>query len=688
MKMNRRYLYTFALAGLLLAGCGGSTSDNYSESEAPGGYVLFSSDTGNIPYPNDILIDPTTGKINFDTSPEDSDYAVKSALNTLDGFSTTAPVTVGVSDEVDTATLKDNVLLIDTTAGPLVYDQDYVASYQNGKIAILPLHPFKSSNRYIVVLRKGIKATNGREIEPDYPTSLILGTKPLIDAEGNPTVVLSKDPQENLVKATKLEAIRQHTQTLIAASRLPAESILDIWSFKTQTIGKVARAIAQHNTQDAVLQLQDIHTTSKDLLVNYYNAIGETEKAAELNATMAGNAEVYVGVLANLPYYLGIPTDTNPLAPLTESFQFAGDNPMPIERKRLTIPVLASVPGTASGCTEPLEGWPVAIFQHGITRNRLDVLAISEALARICYAVVGIDLPLHGIADPNNPLYDKAHERTFNLDFLTQDKDEHILAKRPDGIPDSSGIHYINFTSLLTARDNVRQSTSDYIALQNAIAATQKDVNGVAFDGNKVAYVGHSLGTIAPFGYFSYMDEASLSLTTAMLSMPGGGITDIMIHSLTFGPAIVNGLKEAGLEPGSPSFYAFLNAFQTVLDDADPLNYASLAAKKQKFLMHMVKDDDVIPNTIPTAPMSGGVPIVKLMDGKDITTYFLPGETEKTVTPVPGEDVYTFFLKGNHRSLFIPDYNPLTTIEMQTEMDSFISSEGTAIQADLTRINQ
>ncbi|WP_456451567.1 hypothetical protein [Hydrogenimonas sp.] len=685
--MNRRHIVTLLLAGLVLAGCGSSSSDNYTESDAPGGYVLFSSDTGNIPYPNDILIDPTTGKINLETNPEDPDYPVKSALNTLDGFSTTAPVSVGVSGEVDAATLPGNVLVIDTTAGPLSYGTDYVAAYNNGKIAILPLHPFKGNNRYLVILKNGIKAVNGRPIEPDYPTSLILGTEPLIDADGNPTVVLSKDPEENRVKATKLEAIRQHTQQLIALSGIPAEAILDIWSFKTQTIGKVAQAFAQHNTSDAQLYLRDINLTSKDLLVNYYRAIGETEKAEQLDQTMLGNAEVYAGVLADVPYYLGIPS-TNPAAPLTESFEFVGDNALPVERKRLTIPVLASVPGTASGCTEPSTGWPVAIFQHGITRNRLDVLAISEAFARICYAVVGIDLPLHGIADTTNPLYDKEHERTFNLDFLTQDANETILAQRPDGKPDSSGIHYINFRSFLTARDNIRQSTSDYITLHNAIATTQKDVNGVAFDGAKIAYTGHSLGTIAPFGYFSYMDEASLSLTSALLSMPGGGITDIMLYSPTFGPAIIDSLKEAGLEPSTSDFNTFINALQTVLDDADPLNYAALAASKQKFLIHMVKDDDVIPNTIPTAPMSGGVPIVKLMGGVDLTGFFLPGETVKTVTPSPDQDIYTFFQKGNHRSLFIPDYNLLTTIEMQTEMDTFIFSEGAAIEANLTRILQ
>ena len=681
--MKRRLIGTFAIVGLLIAGCGSGTSDNYSKSEAPGGYVLFDSETGNIPYPNDILMNPETGKVYLETDPADKDYAVKSALNTLDGFSTTSPVSVGIDTDLDDATLPSNVLLIDPETGPLRYSVDYIASDSDGKLAIVPLRPLKGNHRYLVLLKRGIKAIDGKLIEPDYATKLILGETALVDANGTSTVNTIDS-----ATAQKLEAVRQHTRKLIAVVAslgIPKEAILDIWSFKTETIGKVAEAIVQNGTNDAYLGLRDTGYTSKDLLL----AAGY-----DVNDTMAGIAQVYAGRLANLPYYLGIPTSENPIAPLTKSFTFSSDPYMPEETGRVTIPVLAAIPSATSGCKEPDAGWPVAIFQHGITRNRLDVLAISEAFAKICYAVVGIDLPLHGVFDPDNPLYDQydptthTGERTFDLDFLTQDANETVIAKKPDGKPDTSGIHYINFNSLLTARDNIRQSTSDYVALYNALAAAKKEINGLSFDESKIAYVGHSLGTIAPFGYFSYQENAGQSFNEVLLSMPGGGITNIMLHSQTFGETVINGLKEAGLEPGSSAFNSFVIAMQTVLDDADPLNYASLAATKQKFLMHAVKNDDVIPNTIPSSPISGGLPIIRLMGATDITTYFETGETAKRIYPAAEEDIFTLFAKGNHRSLFIPDYNLLTTIEMQTEMDSFIASQGVVIDANLTRILQ
>ncbi len=690
-----------ALAGaaiLLVSGCGES-ADNFSAQKAGGGYVIMDTEGGNIPYPNDILFAPSEGQpadgtLNIPFDANDSDAGVKAALDTLDGFSTTASISIGISGDINSSTLAGNIHLYEVAAtesnatspipvvgavlSELTYGVDYVAAATKSRIAILPLKPLKGGSHYMVMLSSGIKDTAGRPIESDYITSLLLGSAPLIDSSGNPAIVVDSDPAANRAKLQQLEGIRQLTrQMLNVAGRdmnVSESDVVAIWSFTTQSIGKVAEAFASNNENGAILYLSDTNLTSKEFLLG---------AGYDVNKTMTGSAEVYAGTLSNLPYYLGIPSAQNPFAPLTDSFIFQNGSDMPTETGRVTVPVLATVPSAASGCTEPAAGWPVAIFQHGITRNRLDVLAVSEAFAKICYAVVGIDLPLHGIADTTNPLYMGSYERTFNLDFLTQDANETILAKAPDGKPDSSGIHYINLTSLLTARDNIRQSTSDYIALHNAIAANSV---GVKLDGTKVAFVGHSLGTIAPFGYFAKQDLAGLSLNSVVLSVPGGGITSIMVNSQTFGGAIVKGLEEAGLKQGSDEFNSFLNAMQTALDDADPLNYAATVSQKHKILIHEVVNDDVIPNSVATDPLAGGFPLLKLMGAKDITTYSFPPDTNATTIYPTTNVTSTVFKSGNHRSLFIPDYNLNTTIEMQTEMSSFIFTQGAAIEANLTKI--
>ncbi|WP_457597164.1 hypothetical protein [Hydrogenimonas sp.] len=651
--MQRSTLLSCALAATLLVGCGSGTSDNYSESEAPGGYVLFQVDAGDIPYPNDILTNPVTGKLALPTSPGDSDYAVKSALNTLDGFSTTSPITVGVSADVDDASLTQHLLFIDTVAGPLTYGSDYALTDNGEKIAIVPLKPLQPERRYIVVLTKGLVAANGKPIEPDFATTLILGQTPLVDGQGHSTVSALTDEQ-----AQKLEAIRQHTQQLIAAVGLPHEQILDIWSFKTQSIGKVAAAIADHNESAAQLQLRNTGYTSKQMLA-----------AAGYDTTaLKGNATVYAGILANLPYYLGVPSTQNPFAPLTTPFDVNESTSMPQERARLAIPVLATVPNDASGCgTMPADGWPVVIFQHGITQNRTNLLAISEAFATVCYAAVAIDLPLHGITDPNNPLYMEENatlhlsERTFDLDLDL------------NGEIDPSGSYYINLRNLLVSRDNLRQSTSDFIALQNALRAPAVSADGLKFDPAHVGYVGHSLGAMAPFGFFAHRQ-----LESVVLANPGGGIAQLLNHSPRFGPVIEEGLAQAGVVKGTPEYDAFMLAVQTVIDDGDPINYAQAAAANQKMLSFETIGDMVIPNSIATAPLSGTEPLLRTMGAVGVD----PADANASgfIVLLPNTNSVTRFAYGTHSSILDPGDTPEVTVEMQTEAASFVKSRGVGVQ--------
>src|SRR3546814_5246271 len=88
-----------------------------------------------------------------------------------------------------------------------------------------------------------------------------------------------------------------------------------------------------------------------------------------------------------------------------------------------------TVPNAASGRVKPANGWPLVIFQHGITRNRTDGLAISATLASQGFAMVSIDQPLHGITPQdtslapfrvnNTPFFAAgARERTFDVDFV------------------------------------------------------------------------------------------------------------------------------------------------------------------------------------------------------------------------------------------------------------------------------
>ena len=334
---------------------------------------------------------------------------------------------------------------------------------------------------------------------------------------------------------------------------------------------------------------------------------------------------------------------------------------MPAVQDTKTIPLLMTIPNTSA---KPANGWPVVIFQHGITQNRTNLLAVADALAGAGYAAIAIDLPLHGVTDTTNPLYQATLERTFNVDYVGQNEDGVITSTGPDGVIDSSGKHYINLASLLTSRDNVRQSASDLLALQNSLIGLNSTID---IDESKVAFVGHSLGTIAAFGFLN-----NTVLESVTLAMPGGGIAELLNNSPEFAGEIEAGLASKGIMKGTAAYSSFILATQTVLDDADPINYAMNVGATQNILaMEVVGNgtegtsDQVIPNSVATAPLAGTEPLLTYMQTTNLTT---------TTGVKPNQAAR--FTVGGHSSILKPD---VATLEMQTEMASFVGSAGSTV---------
>ncbi len=656
---------SFIVGLFLITGCGDNNSSTTVNLEAPyeaGAYIVFDSTNGDIPYPNNILYSGSTdGTLNIPYDPSASDAPIKSALNTLDGFSTSSPISVSFTGEINASTLATGlkvyeisatasaatggVPLITSITSTLSFGVDYVATISGNKIVILPIKPLKSHQNYMVVLTKGITNNRAQPIAPDIASELLLQTTPLVDATGNHTSL-------DIESATTLEGIRQLTQAMIgyavAQGGLNRNDIVAAWSFQTQTIGAVAQAFADAN-KSAVMGLVDTNLTSKDM-------IGSSD--------MSGNAEVYAGTLSGVPYYLAKATNNHDTAPLTISFEFnSSTTTMPELNATVTIPVLVTIPKNLS---MPASGWPVVIFQHGITQNRTNLLAISEAIANTGYAAVAIDLPLHGITDTTNGLYMATYERTFDLDLMNNV----TSAAGPDGIIDDSGIHYINLASPLSSRDNMRQTTSDLIALKNSFGAVVA-ADGTKFDPTRVAFVGHSLGTMAPFGFFAHTNLESVTL-----AMPGGGIAELLNNSASFGPVIEAGLASKGVIKGTSDYAAFILSTQTVLDDADPINYAMKVGATQKILAIEVVGgngnlpDQVIPNKVPTAPLAGTDPLVAYLQAPT-----LQGDTGDNVTP----NKTARYNVGDHSSILDPSASLTATTSMQTQTAAFIYAKGAAI---------
>lgn len=624
---------------VILTGCGGGSSDSDGSGEhSATTSIVFDPSNGQIPTTNDLLFSGSTdGTLNFPIDPADPSAVLRTMLNTLDGFSLTMPITsafnqapkatsiglgqsVRVFEVTKTGGLVASVVR-ELTSAELVATLDSVGT----TLALVPIKPLKESTSYLVVLTSGIKDQEGRSVATTTSYAALKSGSSFTD----PTT----ETLRRLVNAQ---------ETAAASKGIAKDSIILSWSFTTQSVTPVLNAVKAQATAKP-LQVQAIpFSTAK--------------------------TNVHMGTL-QVPYYL----DRD--APMSAYWKGAGGsfltryNPAPSVTSTQTIPVMLTTPSAASGKTMPAGGWPVVIYQHGITSNRASVLGIADALASQGFATIAIDLPLHGI-DLGEVMaaLRTTFERTFDLDLVNNTTG----AAGADGVIDDSGEHFINLSVPLVSRDNIRQGISDLLVLRNSLGGLQS-AQGVKLDASKVSYVGISLGSIVGTGYLATEERS----TPALLSVPGGGIARLLDGSPTFGPKIQAGLAAKGIAAGTAAYDSFMFATQFMIDSADPINLGAKAAQQHPVLLHEVLGETVIPNAVTGHPLAGTEPLIGIMGLTSVSS---------STSNVDGAVRFT---AGEHASLLRTNASLATTTEMQKQMAAFIASQGTQIVVtDTTVVKQ
>nr|BAD90677.1 lipase-like protein [Aeromonas sobria] len=389
-------------------------------------------------------------------------------------------------------------------------------------------------------------------------------------------------------------------------------------------------------------------------------------------------------------------------------------NPLPTLSEVQSVPLRIFAAAPLNTITD------VIIYQHGVTsiKENAYALALGQIGAGLQVtptaknvAVVVIDHPLHG-------------ERGYALSnsMATVTTSENPLP-------------YLNLNYLTVARDNLKQSVADLLGLRLAVglANTQGLGGQLGGAGLKVHFLGHSLGAITGANLLAVANQttgsaqadALFKFDTGGLAMPGGGIAPLLLNSPSFGPTI----KMSVLTSGSPALKAgftayapncktaaatcFVNEFlpsldaatqagaastlqsytfaaQSVLDSADPINLGSGIAKSfPLFATEIVGDgalnlpDQVIPNSIVSAPLGGTEPLFRVLGLQEL----------KGSGVLPAGHHAARFLKGGHSSLLAPDENfdqaGAVTTEIQTQFASFFMSGGAAVKVtDDTLIKQ
>lgn len=688
------------------------------------GTALFQLNAGVLPYPSDLYFAGSTdGTLNI--QPPNAAMPNQAAINALDGFSTTAvirerfggaldPTSFTAASVIVIPVITDNLtkatIGVAGTGAPLTPGVDYTAALATDAgvgpsiLEITPLHPLTPStcisngqflgancttgNGYLVILTNGIKDASGKPAVPDADYAAIKAAL----ASGGAKCPSITDPTLNGVcqlTGAHLQIAAALAQAIppLANSLNPANIVLS-FSFTTES------------TVDS-LELLTATTLGGPAEPIKLNPTGLNTHL--VNPALPGLADVYVGVLS-IPYFL------SRSAPLTEYWHappFPLDmtstfttrfNPVPVPTETLLIPVLVTVPNASSGQSAPAGGWPVVIFQHGITRNRLDMFAVGDSFAQAGFVTVAIDLPLHGIttpfnpADPTtifyatgaNPLYaglglpaSGSIERTFDLDAQSNTSG----APGPDGAIDPSGVHFLNLASLLTSRDNLREVVADLVTFAHALPAL--NVPG-GVNPASLHYVGHSLGAIEGGMYLAVAPSALVG--TGTLAMPGGGITQLLLDSPSFAPQINAGLAAQGVTPGTTLYAQFFRDAQTVVDAGDPINYFPLAVAQHP--IHLIQ-------VVGGAPMAAGgqfLPDQVVPNSATGRLIALGGLTQAHPPGAAGAklDVFVNFTAGTHGSILDPTCGvpaggtpePLcaaATVEMQTEAVAFALTGGTQL---------
>ena len=660
MEMKfKKWLLPICIASVFAVGCSSGSSDNDSDREeevtSPDTSTagpIFDPANGLIPTTNDLLfagsVDGTLNIPNADENP------VIAAVNKLDGFSTSAPMVASFGTPIDPTTLvvgdsvrvfevtKDANGLVTAVNGELSASQIAVTTSgeDNDSLLLIPRQPLKASTSYMVVLTSGIDVLAGEsgEAVAAVPSTIYNLTKVSADyPSGSPLAALN---------ALRPFTVAMESAAAAEDASLSSDNIVLSWSFTTQSISQTLDTLAA-----------DVEAGS----MGEVNVVGPSPFSAAIISTST----------LDIPYYLEKPSEANPVAAVTGYWKGAGGsdltrfNPNPVVNETLTIPVLISTPNPATGQVMPATGWPVVMFQHGITRNRTDMLAVSDSLAAAGFAVVSIDLPLHGVTDQSDALvlpFKTENEFTFNIDYLTE-VDGTVTANTPDGIEDSSGSSFLNLASLLTSRDNIRQGALNLLVLRKTLE-TSPSFGGVTLDGSQVGFVGHSLGGIVGTVYLGVEDN----FTASSLVTTGGGIPRLLDGSEVFGDTIRAGLAAQGVV--GDAYQSYLTGAQWVLDSADPINYAMDAAGTHSIHMIEVIGDSVIPNSVATGPLSGTEPLAALMGLETITS------TQSSTSGVNG---LVRFNAGNHGSVLDDTESVDATVEMQTEIGAYQASFGQAI---------
>lgn len=213
--------------------------------------------------------------------------------------------------------------------------------------------------------------------------------------------------------------------------------------------------------------------------------------------------------------------------------------------------------------TRPANGYPVVIYQHGITSRKETVIALATSLTASGYALIAIDLPLHG----QNAVPGHTTGASWGNDFMAV------------GAPLATRTNLQQAVVNLTRVELVMKTGGLSTALAtNGLATSTPDITTSP---SNMRFVGVSLGAITGAYYLASnttLSSSGLPYTQSsldndmkgLLNVPGARTAYLIKASPAFGPSVDAGLAAAGIVKDTATYNAFFQLSQSVVDPADP----------------------------------------------------------------------------------------------------------------------
>lgn len=695
----RQTAFTF-IALLALVACSDSDSGRRPQApEEPTVAVSYDS-TANppeLPFPN-AAYRGEDGRLALplpaDADPDDLGNAVV-AVNTLDGFSTIAPLSVDFAETIDATSIEagsnvrvfeisvDREGLPDSVIAELETEVDYrvsISAVKDSRLLIKPLQPLTGGSHYLLGISSGIAAESGLAMGPsaDY---LALRDGDTADSG-------------NTIDRSYLSSLIRAQEALLSESGMELSSIATSLSFPTQSISTILDWINDTATARSISLSRPTMTIGGEELPLTSQPI--TPLAAAFGLTPSGQVDIYTGTI-ELPYYMQEPDNPMDDSVYDSFLRDSAGRPilepaMGLQSNPVRVPILVTIPNTSldSSLTKPADGWPVAIYQHGFGGNRTNMLLIADALAAQGVAGIAIDQPVHGVIPADAGALPLNVFAAAGVIFYQQNTERHFdLDLDADGTTDLSGQNFFSPRNQLTLRDNFRQAASDLFYLSRTIPTISlNDEQAPAFNPERIHLLSLSFGSVVG----TLVAGVNTDVKAFSLSAPGGGFTKWFEGSPNSNASRVEALAQLGFEQGTQDYEDYLTLLTTIEGPADPINYARAAGELHPIhITEIIGDgtlenlpDQTIPNdvlnrgayeglVVETAPLAGTEPIARLMDLRPLLS-----DTSDT----DGLRVIGRFVRGDHQSQVNPVPDSEVTAEIQVQTATFLGSDGTSIQVN------